>query len=96
MAITISVRPLTGAQDITFHELELRHDCGSGPMTKHRNAITNHYTLRCDCGLEVLLVGDGAQKQITYTAIDEQPQVLAPFEALANNPGLITVVATRP
>lgn len=96
MAITLTVRPLADAQDIAFHELELRHDCGSGPLTKHRNPVTDQYTLRCDCGLEVFLVGDEAQKQITYTATDEQPRSLPASTVRLSSPGPITVVAAHP
>lgn len=95
MTITISVTPLMDTQDIAFHELELLHDCGSGPIAKHRNPITDRYTLRCACGLEILLAGTEAQKQITYTAIDEQPRTLPASEIQANLPGQVTICATR-
>lgn len=95
MTITISVTPLTDAQDITFRELEMLHDCGSRPITKHRNPISDRYTLRCACGLEILLTGTEAQRQITYTAIDEQPRTLPASEIQANLPGPITVTTTH-
>jgi hypothetical protein len=95
MTITISVTPLKNTQNVAFHELELLHDCGSGPIAKHRNPVTDRYMLRCACGLEILLAGTEAQKQITYTAIDEQPRTLPVSEIQANRPGQITVTATR-
>lgn len=95
MTITISVTPLMDPQDIAFHELELLHDCGSGSIAKHRDPVTDRYTLRCACGLEILLSGREAQKQITYTAIDEQPRTLSASDVQANVPGQVTVSGAR-
>lgn len=81
-------------QDIAFHELYLLHDCGQGLLSKHRNPVSDVYTLRCPCGLEVEIL-PGAQKEIVFTAIDEQARTLCASDAQANRSGPITVSAAR-
>lgn len=95
MAIMLSVRPLSDVQDIAFHELGLRHACGSGLITKHRNPVTDQHTLRCDYGLEVFLVGDEKlfkNPHFAYTTIGEQPRSLP---VSARTLGSVTVIAAR-
>jgi hypothetical protein len=54
MPFTIEVTPVSDNEDISFYNLELIHsDCTSGSIKKHRNPVTNIYSLTCGCGLEV-------------------------------------------
>ncbi len=94
MAVSIEVTPLQDRQVIAFHDLHLLHDCGRGAMSKHRNPVTDRYTLRCACGLEIELLAE-AQKDITFTAIDELTRTLGASSAQANRPGPITVSAAH-
>lgn len=94
MAVSIKVTPLQDSQVIAFHDLHLLHDCGRGAMSKNRNPATDHYTLRCPCGLEIELLAE-AQKDITFTAIDELTRTLSASSAQANLPGPMTVSAAR-
>lgn len=94
MSIKIGVKPLTDKQKISFRDLELWHDCGSGVLSKNRNPITNQYTLWCACGLEILL-SDVAQKKIIFMAINEEAQIIESSDVQANAPGPIALVAIR-
>lgn len=94
MAVLIKATPQADVQDIAFHDLELSHDCGSGRLTTNRNPVPNRYTLRCACGLEIELSGE-AQKQITYTAIDEQARILNEHDLQAKQSRPVTVSTVR-
>jgi hypothetical protein len=85
MQLGISVAPLGEGQESSFSDLKLFHTgCSQSPMKAKRNPATNQFNIRCDCGLELLLVGIEAQTQFTYTAINGQPQTLSRGTYVAN------------
>jgi len=85
----IAVSPHSDNKDIAFHELTLTHDCGSPPLKMDRNPVTDVYTLRCECGLEVELLNQSAQTDLIFTAIDQQARTLRSSDVYANRPGLV-------
>ncbi len=76
MQLSISVAPLGEGQESSFSDLKLFHTgCSQIPMKTKRNPAANEFNIRCDCGLELLLVGIEAQTKFTYTAINGQAQI---------------------
>lgn len=78
MTVTIEVLPLSDDRAISFSDLELFHaGCTSETMQKYRNPVTNLYSLRCECGLNIELIEAGtAENLIICTAIDNQCGIL--------------------
>lgn len=76
MKIEISVRQSQDDQDLGIGNYEFAH-IGCNPMQRHRNPATSDYTLRCQCGIEVLFPQDGvAAGTITDTVIDGETRQL--------------------
>ena len=60
MILGIHVEPLKDNQEISFADVVLYHDtCSDRPLVKHRNIVSGDFTLKCVCGLEVVLPADG-------------------------------------
>lgn len=71
MKVQIEVK-LSGEDAFSLHDLTLRHvDCWHETMQQRRNPATEDWTLRCGCGLTLLLASNGdAKNSIEHVAID--------------------------
>src|SRR5678815_2787895 len=78
MTTVIEVAPPTDRQPGGFGHLHLyHHGCDQIPLIKHRNPLTQQYTVQCVCGLTIRLPATGpAVEAFDLTAIDEQPRLL--------------------
>ena len=78
MTTFIEVALLTDRQPSGFGHLHLyHHGCDQIPMIKHRNPLTQQYTLQCVCSLTIRLPASGpAVEAFNLTAIDEEPRTL--------------------
>ena len=76
MTTVIEVAPPTDRQPSGFGHLRLyHHGCDQVPLIKHRNPLTQQYTLQCVCGLTIRLPAIGpAVEAFDLTATDEQPR----------------------
>lgn len=76
MSIQLEVVPLQDNQEISASALVLYHaGCGQDRMSLRRETAGDRYTLRCDCGLQLVL-SEGDVSVITYAAIDAQARLL--------------------
>jgi len=89
MPFTIEVEPVTDNEEISFYNLELFHfGCTLEPINKHRNPITNIFTLKCGCGLEVLFSDEyTGTTTILRTAIDKQQREIKKEDYHSNRVG---------
>lgn len=78
MILRIRVQPFKDNEDISFGDIVLYHDaCVDRPLVKHRNILSDDFTLKCICGLEVELPANGqAQQAIVRVAIGCEPGIL--------------------
>ena len=78
MTTVIEVAPLTDRQPSGFGHLHLyHHGCEQIPLIKHRNPLTQQYTLQCVCSLIIRMPERGpAVEAFDLTAIDEQPRTV--------------------
>jgi hypothetical protein len=76
MTTVIEIAPRTDRQPSGFGHLRLyHHGCDQIPLIKHRNPLTQQYTVQCVCGLTIRLPAIGpAVEAFDLTAIDEQPR----------------------
>lgn len=91
MLIVIRVASLRDDRDIEFQALELFHEGCAETMATSRSPSTDIHTLRCKCGLEIILIGDQAKGVIIHTAIDEQSRTLDSSIATTNLPGTVAI-----
>ncbi len=90
MMISIEVTPPMDSQEVSFEAVRLRRDCEQGLLSIPRNPVTDQYTLRSLCGLEITPCAD-AKKDITLRAIDAQIRTLDFSYAQADYPSSVTV-----
>jgi len=78
MTTVIEVAPLTDRQASGFGHLRLyHHDCDQIPLIKHRNPLTQQYTLQCVCSLTIRMPERRpAVEAFDLTAIDGQPRTV--------------------
>lgn len=86
MILRIRVQPLKDNEDISFGDIVLYHDtCVERSMMKHRNIVSDDFTLKCICGLEVELPADGqAQQAIVRVAIGSEPGTVEASQVRCN------------
>ena len=74
MTTVIEVAPLTDRQPSDFGHLRLyHHACDQIPLIKHRNPLTQQYTVQCVCSLTLRMPETGsAVEAFNLTATDEQ------------------------
>ncbi|MDY7538758.1 hypothetical protein RGU72_10865 [Undibacterium sp. 5I1] len=95
MTVTIQVMPFDDDKDVSFQSIQLTHvECQAGSITKYRNPTSDDYTLRCSCGLEVVLFGDScAMECVKKVAIGAQSASLEPGSYCCNRE-VVTVFVT--
>ena len=78
MTTVIEVAPATDRQPRGFGHLHLyHHGCDRIPLIRHRNPLTQQYTLQCVCGLTIRMPATGpAVEAFDLTAIDRQPRAI--------------------
>jgi len=65
-------------------------------MIKHRNPLTQQYTVQCVCGLTIRLPAIGpAVEAFDLTAIDEQPRLLPSGSYSSTVDGELEVITKR-
>lgn len=70
MDISIQVGQLPDRQEISFLSIVLSHGECKGHFTKHRQGLSENYTLRCICGLEIVInANEGAKELIEKIAV---------------------------
>lgn len=96
MGTFIEATPFTDDRDACVGDQLFYHTgCPRNSMTFHQNPATNDKTLKCDCGLELVLLSSLlAETEIHKTAIDCEPRPLDPDTFHCTAPGTVTVVAT--
>lgn len=78
MTVSLNVTPLRDSQEISFVAIELSHvECAGPPFYGRRQRTSGHYTLRCDCGLQIVLSAKSVS-QITKVAIGAEATRLSP------------------
>lgn len=61
MVVSIEVGLLPDSKDISFTSIGLSHaECEDAALTVHRQPTSGKYSLRCGCGLEIVLPDNGA------------------------------------
>jgi hypothetical protein len=95
MATVIEVEPVKARQQSGFGHLRLLHQsCQGIPLVKHRNPLTDQYTVQCVCGLTIRLPAIGAAVQaFDLTAIDLQSRAIPNGSYSSTADGSLTVVA---
>ena len=95
MTLVIQVVPITDRQPSGFSQLQLyHHGCDGVRLIKHRNPMTEQYTLQCTCGLTIQLPADGpAIAAFNLTAIDEQPRTVPSGSYSSSSGGVLQIVA---
>jgi hypothetical protein len=95
MATVIEVEPVKHRQKSGFGHLQLLHQsCQGIPLVKHRNPLTDQYTVQCVCGLTIRMPATGAAvRAFDLTAIDRQSRALPSGSYSSTADGLLTVVA---
>lgn len=79
MNISIEVGELQDRQDISFLSISLSHRECKGLFAKHRQGLTENYTLRCICGLTIILnANEGAKELIEKIAVGAEATELMP------------------
>lgn len=59
-ALSIEVAPLPDSQDSDISAVGFSHKgCSHPSITRHRNVVTDVYTLSCPCGLEISFSQNG-------------------------------------
>ena len=97
MTTVIEVAPPTDRQPSGFGHLHLyHHGCDQIPMIKHRNPLTQQYTVQCVCGLTIRLPAIGpAVEAFDLTAIDKQPRLLPSGSYSSTVDGELEVITKR-
>lgn len=95
MEIFIEETPFTDDSDTCIDDQRFYHSgCQSSPMTFHRCPATNVKTLRCGCGLKLVLFPSLlAETEIHKTAIDCNPRPLNPGTFDCTESATVIVVA---
>ena len=76
MTVSIRVEQLPDNQEISFASVVLYH-CPTAQVAKRRDLLSGDYTLRCDCGLELVLrSGGSAVERIVRVAIGAEATAL--------------------
>ena len=98
MSASIEVTAFADGRDACIDDQLFFHTgCPRNAMTFYRNPATNDTTLRCTCGLELVLFSRHAvESAIFRTAIDREPRRLVPGTFYCSAPGTMTVMATSP
>lgn len=94
----IEVAPRTTRQPGGLGHLRLFHQgCEDIPLNKHRNVLTEQYTLQCLCGLVIRLPANGpAAEALNQTADDQLTRKLPSDSFVSSVGGEVEIVTRRP
>lgn len=93
MNILIQVDQLLDWQEISFSSIVLTHGDCNGHFSKHRQGLSETYTLHCICGLEIVIkASEGAKELIQKIAVGAEAVELDHGSYLCNRAAKSIVV----